>query len=178
MKKCFTAIAIAMILVSFSACKKKGEESISEPPLRKGPILDAPLTTPGHQRDQRIQFEVVVPEEVKNKWSAVKLLVEDKKLSKTQEFTVNLGDELKIPDSKITVKVEHFFPDFKMSGQIITSASNKPNNPSAGIVVFEAGKQIFPESGKVGWIYEKFPTVHPFQHKRFGLILKGGVERQ
>lgn len=176
MKKTLSVIVITTILFSFGACKKK-EEPISQKPIQQGPIMDSPATLPDHERGQKVQFEVVIPPDVKDKWSAVKLLVENKKLNKTQEFTVQIGDELKIPDSKLTVEVDYFLPDFKMSGQIITSASNMPNNPSVGLRISEDGKQIFPESGKWGWLYAKFPTIHPFQHERYGLILKEGIKK-
>ena len=120
---------------------------------------------------------MVVPPEVQTGWSAVKLLVEDRELKKTHEVTIRIGDESKIPGSNLTIKAVYFLPDFKMSGPVITSASNALNNPAAGLIVSENGAQIFPEMGKIGWLYEKFPAIHPFQHKRFGLALKEGVKK-
>jgi hypothetical protein len=179
MKKAIRIISvIMMILFVLSACKKKEEQPVPQAPAQ-GPIIDSPSTLPGGHGmiGQKIEFEVVVPPEVKEKWSAVKLIVNDNKLNEENEFTVAIGDELKIPDSDLSVKVGPFFPDFKMSGQIITSASNEANNPSAGIKVFAGEKLIFPESGEWGWLYSKFPTIHPFQHERFELKLKEGVEK-
>ncbi len=178
MKKSLSVLLMTVILVSFTACKK-GETPVPQAPVKQGPIMDSPISAPGHGGvQQKIQFEVIVPQEVKDEWSAVKILIKDKKQNTSQEFAVKIGEELIIPDSKLTVKVVYFLPDFKMSGQIITSSSSSPNNPSAGIVISEDGKQIFPETGKFGWLYTKFPTIHPFQHERYELILKEGIKKQ
>jgi hypothetical protein len=167
-------------LFSFSGCKKGEEQQRSRVPLRQGPIIEPSTQVSPHESTrQKVKFEVVVPPEVKEQWSSVKLMVEDKKLNKKQEFIVKIGDMLKIPDSRLTVKIGPFLPDFKISPTgIITSVSNDPNNPSVGVIVYENGTQIFPRSGKWGWLYAKFPTIHSFQHERFGLILKEGIKKQ
>ena len=61
--------------------------------MRQGPIIETPVTTPpGHSTiKNKKQLRVGVPPEVKKQWSAVKLIVKDKKLNKTHEFIVNIG---------------------------------------------------------------------------------------
>lgn len=176
MKKLLLTVIAAVIIFSVTACKKKEETPIPQVPAEQGPVMEAPAVSQ-HDSVQKIQYKVVVPTGVKDKWSAVKLLIKDKKLNKTQEVTVKLGDEIKIPDSKLTAKVGVFLPDFKMGAQIITSASNSPNNPAVGVLILENGSQIFPESGEWGWLYSKHPDIHPFQHERYVLILKEGVPK-
>jgi hypothetical protein len=176
MKKYLSLLIIGLFFISFGACKKK-EEQVSKTPLAEGPIVDTPGVSPHSGPGQKVQFDVVVPPDVETEWTAVTLIVEDKELKKTGEYTVQVGEELQIPDSSLAIKVSYFLPDFKMSGPVITSASTAPNNPAVGIVISEDGNQIFPETGKVGWLYEKFPTIHPFQHNRFGLTLKEGVKK-
>ncbi len=173
MKKCLSVMVITIILFSFGACKKKEEQPVPQLPARQGPIIETPATIPS----QKTEFQVVIPPEIKDQWSAVKLLVEDKKLNKKQEFIVKLGSELKIPDSKLTIKVGAFLPDFKMGAQVITSASNNPNNPAVGVTISEDGLQIFPKSGKWGWLYLNFPDAHSFQHNRFRVLLKEGIAK-
>jgi len=177
MKKLLLTVIISVIIFSVSACKKKDEQPIPQLPAEQGPVMEAPAV-PQHDSVQKIQLKVVVPPGVKDKWSGVKLLIQDKKLNKTQEVMIKLGDELKIPDSNLTAKVGVFLPDFKMGAQIITSASNSPNNPAVGVLILENGSQIFPESGEWGWLYSKHPDIHPFQHERYVLILKEGIEKQ
>ena len=63
-------------------------------------------------------------------------------------------------------------PAFTMGGGAITSEGVEPQNPAARIAVFEKGKEIF-----AGWIFTRFPDVHPFTHPRFQLRLEGGVPK-
>ncbi len=177
MKKYLSLIMMAALLFSFSACKKKVEEQVTQAPLQQGPIIDTPSAIPDHGTDQKIQFEVVVPPEVESSWSAVILTVEDKITKKKEDYTVLLGDELKIPGSNLKIKVDYFLPDFKMSGQIITSTSNTPTNPAAGVIIYEDDNQVFPETGQWGWLYSEFPSIHQFQHDRYSLVLKEGVKK-
>ncbi|HCC68595.1 MAG TPA: DUF2155 domain-containing protein [Nitrospiraceae bacterium] len=180
----FLSVIIAIaFLFSVGACKKKEEKPVPEAIDMIGPIIaptDVPMG-PG-RAESKGGTQVVVPADVKGKWSAVKLIIEDKVSKKTQEFTVKLGDELKIPNSNLKVKVGDFLPDFKMTdGQpiTITSASNNPNNPAVGVRVFEGDRQIFPDSWrKWGWLYANYPTIHPFQHEKYGLTLKQGVPKE
>jgi hypothetical protein len=60
-----------------------------------------------------------------------------------------------------------------MSGEEITSSGTGQENPAARIAVVQGGKAIF-----AGWIFKRFPDVHPFQHARFSLRLEGGVPRK
>ncbi|MBI4654793.1 MAG: DUF2155 domain-containing protein [Nitrospirae bacterium] len=173
---------VIVILLSIAACKKKEEQPIPKAPMRSGPIMEAPAVAPGHETTgTKVTFQIVVPQDVKDTWSAVKLIVEDKKLNKTQEFIVNLGSELRIPDSNLRIKIGNFLPDFRMDGQIITSVSNMPNNPSVGVVIYEDGKQIFPEMGKEwGWLWarKELQAMHPFMHPKYGITLKEGVSKK
>jgi len=190
MKK-FLSVAMIAVLLLFGACSKKEEQpqpTPQAPMMKQGPIMETPSQAlpPGHEATgqpgheaagQKVEYNVVVPPEVKGKWSAVKLIIEDKKTNKIQEYTVKLDSEFKIPDSKLTIKVGDFLPDFKLGAQVITSASNNLVNPAAGVVIYEDGSQIFPESGKWGWFYAKHPTIHPFQHSRFSVLLKEGIAK-
>ena len=115
---------------------------------------------------------VNVPDSVKGKWKGVVLVVEDKATKKATEYTVNLNSDLKLPNSDLKVSVGEFLPDFKMEGLSITSMSNEPNNPAVRIKVSEGGKEIFK-----GWLYQKFPTIHPFENPKYSLALKNGIKK-
>ena len=190
MKKKILALTMIFVLViSVNACKNKE----TQPPIPKttepttqGPIMQGPIspeaqqTVPGHgMPSQGGEKQVVIPESVKGKWSAVKIIVEDKVSKKTQEYIINLNSDFKIPNSNLKVYVGEFLPDFKIEGSLLTSISNKPNNPAIEIRVFEEDKQIFPASGKKwGWLFSKLPTVHPLTHERYNLILKEGIAKK
>lgn len=166
-KKVVAVACTLMLAVSVNACKKK--ESPTPAPHGPAPGVMMP----------RGETQVVVPENVKGKWSAVKIIVEDKVANKTQEYTVNLNSDFTIPNSNIRIAVGDFLPDFRMDGLTLTSRSNEPNNPAVGIRVLEGDKQIFPAPGKQwGWLFSKLPAIHPFEHPKYGLTLKEGIAKK
>jgi hypothetical protein len=122
--------------------------------------------------------QVIIPESVKGKWSGVKIIFEDKVSKTKQEYVVKLNGDFQIPNSNIKIHVGEFLPDFRMDGLNLTSGSNDPRNPALGIKVFENNKQIFPAPGKQwGWLFSKVPSIHPFEHPKYGITLKEGVKK-
>ncbi|GBD99762.1 hypothetical protein BMS3Abin07_01807 [bacterium BMS3Abin07] len=162
MKKVLVLLAVLSLLIAFGACKQKVEEKAS-------------VQTPNTPAGQGIvlpkgETKVVVPDSVKAKWNAVIITVQDKVKKKTEDVKIKLGSEYTIPNSRLTLKVSDFLPDFRMDGLTITSASDKLNNPAVHVTVLDGGREIFK-----GWLYSKFPTIHPFQHDKYGLTLKEAV---
>jgi len=160
MRGLITIFAIAMMLIIPFGCKKK-EEPRQQTPLPPGHGITIPKT----------ELKVVVPETVKGKWKAVKLEITDKSTNSIKEITINLNSEYTIPDSNLKIKVGNFLPDFRMEGAIITSASNEPKNPAIQLTVLENDKEIFK-----GWLYSRFPSIHPFQHEKYSLRLIEGIK--
>jgi hypothetical protein len=180
MKRVILITSIVALVFAFGACSKEKQEAkpAAQSQVKRGPIIDTPPAGHGGTSAQRTQMKIVVPPEVEQVWKSVTIVVEDKQQKKDTEFNVKLGDEFNIPDSTLRVKVGPFLPDFKMSGSVITSATNEPNNPSVGIAIFDGDKKVFPPSGEWGWLYAKFPNIHNFQHERFGLKLKAGTRQE
>ncbi|HAM51613.1 MAG TPA: DUF2155 domain-containing protein [Nitrospiraceae bacterium] len=177
MMKRFLAIGLGVGLIlslGLNACKKNEQTSIpTAPQMAPGTqMLPGQGQMPPGMNITKTELKVVVPDSVKGKWSGVKLLLEDKATKKTTEFTVSLNSELKVPDSDLKVAVGDFLPDFRMDQGTITSASNDPNNPAVGVKVYEGDKQIFK-----GWLYAKFPTIHPFEHPKYGLTMKEAIKK-
>jgi hypothetical protein len=197
MRKSLSVLIVAvMILLPIVGCKKKEEQPQPVPQqqggIPQGPIVETPMTQPSAPQGQmpphgmpgatgpKVEFQVVVPQEVKDQWSAVKFIVEDKTQKKQQEISAPIGGEMKIPDSNMVLKVGPFLPDFRMDANTITSSSNEPKNPAVGVIIYEDGKQIFPEAGKKwGWFWarKELQMMHLFQHQRFALALKEGVKK-
>jgi hypothetical protein len=206
MKKVFILTACLVLVFSLSACKKKEEQTpVPQTVPQTGPIT-GPIMPPGQMPPGQMppgqmppgqmppgqmppggksgmmmprgQSKVVVPELVKGKWDGAKLIFEDK-ISKTrQEYTVKLNSDFKFPNSNLKIHVGDFLPDFRMDGLNLTSGSNEPRNPALGIKIFENDKQIFPAPGKQwGWLFSKVPSIHPFEHPKYGIILKEGVKK-
>ncbi|MBA4372058.1 MAG: DUF2155 domain-containing protein [Thermodesulfovibrio sp.] len=180
MKKKILAVACSLtLLVAVGACKKKQETPAGPPagaPGQQGqlppghPAMNQP--GPGGVVMPKGEMKVAVPDAVKGKWKGVVLSIEDKTAKKSSDLTANLNSDVKIPNSNLTVKVGEFLPDFKMEGLSITSTSNELNNPAVNVVVMEGDKEVFK-----GWLYSKFPTIHPFEHPKYAMLLKSGVKK-
>ena len=167
-KKLALLAVSGMLAVSLSACGKQEQEK----PGDKGP---AGQGAPGENKlalPQKGQEATVnIPADVKGKWKAIKITVEDKEKKGKKELTVNLGSEADLPGTDLKLKAVEFVPSFVMQGLNITSASNEANNPAAKVVITEGGKEVFK-----GWLFQKFPTTHAFSHPKYSVTLDGGVQ--
>ncbi|TAK09897.1 MAG: DUF2155 domain-containing protein [Candidatus Manganitrophaceae bacterium] len=175
MKRKETAILLATVLL-FAACNKKESNYMGEaapPPVPQAqqvqrsehPTTERPSDVPDLSNAQ-----IVVPDMVKGKWKAVKLMVEDKQSHQISEHTVDIGTEYTLPGSEVKIKVGEFLPDLIIQGTVFTSVSNELKNPAVRVVISENGKELFR-----GWLFSLFPTMHPFQHPRFAVTLKDVV---
>lgn len=169
MKKLVVALLVGSLIFTFAGCKKKEEK----PQLPPGhPSTEGGMPQTGMPDMPKVDRAVVVPAAVKAKWKAVKLNIEDKTAKNTKEYTVAVGSELAIPDTKMKIKVLAFLPDFRMGEKDITSASDKPNNPAVQVAVSEPGKAEWQ-----GWLYSMHPGIHPYAHERIAITLVGGVNK-
>jgi hypothetical protein len=174
MIKTIKVIAVGLVLsVIVVGCKKKEEQPVPKTPMQQAP-MSTPMQTsmsPHGTAGPKVEKKILVPDSVKAKWNKVKFIIEDKASKKSSEYTVNIGSEFKVPNTNLKIVVGEFLPDFRMDEATITSASDLPNNPAVRVEVFENGKTIFK-----GWLYSKFPTIHPFEHEKYGLTLKEGIK--
>jgi hypothetical protein len=171
MKKLLSVILVSGLVLSFAGCKKK-EEKPQLPPGHPSMESGMPTGTGMPAAMPKIDRMVTVSKEVSTKWPAVKLSVEDKVAKAKKEYTIAVGSELAVPNTKIKVKVLAFLPDFKMGDKEITSASVKPNNPAVQVVVTEPGKEEWK-----GWLFSLIPSIHPFSHEKLAITLVGGVSK-
>jgi len=171
MKKLLAVILVSGLVFSFAGCKKK-EEKPQLPPGHPSMESGMPTGTGMPAAMPKIDRTVTVSKEVSTKWSAVKLAVEDKVAKTKKEYTVAVGSELAVPNTKIKVKVLAFLPDFKMGDKEITSLSDKSNNPAVQVVVTEPGKEDWK-----GWLFSLNPSIHPFSHEKLAITLVGGVSK-
>ena len=169
MKKLFAVVLISSLVFSIAGCKKKDEK----PQLPPGhPSMEGGMPPAGMPDMPKVDRKVVVPKEVAAKWKAVKLNIEDKTKKSAKEYTVAVGSELMVPNTKVKVKVLAFLPDFRMGDKDITSASDKPNNPAVQVAISEPGKEEWK-----GWLYSMHPGIHPFTHDKVAVTLVGGVNK-
>jgi len=117
---------------------------------------------------------VRVPDAIRGKWQAVKLEVGIKGASSpAQTLTANLGSDVAVPGSGLTLRASEFLPALQVKDNEITSASNEPSNPAALVTITENGKQIFH-----GWLFSKFPEMQPFDHPTYKITLIDGVPKR
>lgn len=116
------------------------------------------------------KLDIVVPDEVQKTWKFATFLIVKQSSSKEQTLTIKIGEEASVSGSDLKLKVTYFLPNFKMDALTITSPSNDPANPAAYVIIYEKSKEIFK-----GWMYSKYPEIHPFEHKLYKITLKEGV---
>jgi len=121
----------------------------------------------------RQETPVIVPQEVAESWKAVKVVAIDMTSGKEQMFIVDVGGEFIVPQSDLAVKVRHFLPSFVRDGKVISSSSNKLDNPAIMIRVTEKWQEIFN-----GWLFGLYPEAHNFRHDRFTFQLAGQIPAQ
>ena len=173
MKK-FTLLVAVLMMVAFAGtgCKKKQPPPPPMPPQGAPGQPGMPGAPHGETGAPPVEKKIVVPDAVKGAWKAVKVEVEFKEKKSKKTFTIPLNSEFKVPDTDLTLKVGNFLPHFTMAADQITSSSNNPENPAAQLEVFQGGKEIFH-----GWLFSKFPAVHPFTHDKYGVALLEGVKK-
>ncbi len=163
MLKKVSAIAVAGALaLTISACGKQ-----EQPKQPQAPTPQSNLALP--QKGQ--EATVTVPPDVKGKWKAIKVTVEDKTANTKKDIELTIGTDTPIPGTSLSIKPIAFMPSFVMQGLNITSASNDTTNPAAQVIISEGGKQIFK-----GWLFQRFPTTHAFTHPKYAVTLSGWVQ--
>jgi len=167
--KSFVGVIVTGSLVfSFVGCKKAEDKSqlpFGHPSIEKV-MQQSTADTPRKERS------VMMSSDARDTWSAVRLIIYDRLAKTTKEYNVPIGSILALPDSKITIRVLTFVPDFTMNDKNITTASNIPKNPAAQVLI-----QAFGRNAWKGWLFSMHPDIHPFPHERFDIRLVGGVSK-
>ncbi|HMK44146.1 MAG TPA: DUF2155 domain-containing protein [Dissulfurispiraceae bacterium] len=195
MKKLSVLVSTIIFVMALVSCSDKKEEQViprapvapaAEQPEKISPAAQAPQLPAGHPSVEKtqepdgaphgmgmpkVEKKVTVPDAVKKSWSRVKFVFTDKASGKQREVIADIGKEVAIEGTNLKIKVGEFLPEFQMSGEGITSKSNEPNQPAVRVEVMEQGKTIHK-----GWLFAKMPDVHPFEHPKYGLVLKEGLK--
>jgi hypothetical protein len=166
-----TALLLLGAAVCPLACREKGRP---DPNVQMAPSHEpeeaASAAEGGPQ--PKIPNRLEVPEAVQQAYSGIVLLWKDASNGKEGKLEVPLGDSAFLPGSTLAVSTDVFLPAFTMTSEVITSAGIEPENPAARIRVTDGGQEIF-----AGWVFKRFPDVHPFAHPRFSFVLDGGVRK-
>ena len=144
--------------------RSKAVQQVEAPDSYGSPVTE---NHPDVQEKVKIERGVVVPDGVRGKWKAVKLLVKNKKDEERNEMkTITLGSSFELEESGIRVTVGPFLPNFVMSQKAYTSSGNELTNPAVQLVVEQNGKTLY-----TGWAFAKYPTMYAFEHDVFVLQL-------
>jgi hypothetical protein len=168
MRRLFVVLAV----LSLSACRERGKP---DPNVRMAVSHEPEATAApaGSESAPSAPSELVVPPEAIAAFSGVRLAWKDAETSKEGILEVPIGIPTLLPGSDLEVRADVYLPAFAMSAETITSTGTAEENPAARIAVAQGGKELFS-----GWIFQRFPDVHPFQHPRFALRLEGGIPRK
>ncbi len=176
--KRFALLVALLVTIGLAAtgCKKK-ETPPPMPPQGAGPGQPPPGMGQGGAPHGDMgsaggEKKVVVPEDVKKAWTGAKIEVEFKQKKSKKTFNVDLNSTFKVPDSDLTLKVGEFLPHFAMNGDSITSNSTKLENPALRVEIMQGGNGVFK-----GWLFGKFPAVHPFQDNTYGVIMLEPIKK-
>jgi uncharacterized protein DUF2155 len=173
----FSAVAAAVV---FSACREHGRP---DPDVRMA-TSHAPVATPAIQpsggadgsttsSNVQVPTRLEVPADVVKVYSGLRLKWRDSSIGQEGMLEVPMGKAVPIPGGDLSVRADAYLPAFTMTAEVITSTGVEEQNPAARITVLEKGKEVFS-----GWVFKRFPDVHPFQHPRFAVLLEGGIPRK
>lgn len=186
------ALVLALVLAGLgaAACKERGRPdpnvrmAISHERIADGAAAgpqaagqpaegQPPAGQPAPGAVPEVPNRLEVPPEVQQAYTGVRLSWKDKTSGQTGVLEAPLGGGAPLPDPTYVVRADVYLPSFTMGGGAITSQGIEEQNPAARITVFQKGKEIF-----AGWIFNRFPDVHPFENPKYQLRLEGGIPRK
>ena len=156
---------LTIFILILPSCTKKEQPQL--PPSEQQSMMPAhgDIEMPASE-----DMKVIIPDAIKGKWKGVILTVIDKQTANTKDYNIPIGGKVAISGSNIEVQTGDFLPDLKIEGNIYSSDSTQLLNPAIHVEIKEGGKEVFK-----GWLFQKFPSVHPFKHERFSITLKEPV---
>ncbi len=100
--------------------------------------------------------EVVVPDNIKGKWTAVQLAIAAGEENGRNELVVPIGGQAEVADGMVLL-VDAFLPDYTSDFEKATSASDTLNNPAALVHLMKQDKLV-----AKGWVFKNYPEFNTF----------------
>jgi hypothetical protein len=163
-------LLLVLVAVTAVSCRERGRP---DPSIRMAVSHEREVEDGGSELGGSVPTKLVVPPDVTAAFSGVRIGWKDSRSGQGGVVDVPIAGSARIPGSDLEIRTDVFLPSFSMTSEQITSTGIGQENPAARIAVIENGKEVF-----AGWIFQRFPDVHPFQHPRFSLKLEGGVPRK
>lgn len=165
-------MSVVALVAALSACNKQDSKPLTMPSM-PADSNHAGVNPQGMGEGMgmahggaRKESQVVVPEAVKAQWKSARIAVVDRATGKESVQVVPFGTDKALPGTNLTIRLENPLPDFSMGDGVITTKSEKLENPALQLRVSEDGKEVFK-----GWLFAKFPDTHAFNHPKVGLKL-------
>ena len=163
-------ILVILLMSAAFACRERGRP---DPNIRMATSHERTADAAQSEAGGTVPTKLVVPPEVTTAFQGIQIGWKDSQGGQAGVIEVPLGGAAAIPGTDLHVRADVFLPAFTMTAEEITSTGTAPENPAARIAVIQGDKEVF-----AGWIFKRFPEVHPFQHPRISLALEGGVPRK
>ena len=103
-----------------------------------------------------VKTSLNIPADVKAKWKTVELSVVGKDIG-LRKLQIPVGGETGIDKSGLTIRVVAYVPAYQSDAGVVTSSSNKPDNPAVLIQLVDKG-QVLSE----GWVFQKLPDFNTY----------------
>lgn len=110
--------------------------------------------------------------EITAKYSAVKIEAVNKNDGSKIKINAPFGQKTAIGDTGLEIVISSYFTNFTMVDGGVKNVSMEEENPAAKVVILEQGNQVFD-----AWLFQKFPTMHPFEHPVWQVVLTGAVKK-
>lgn len=161
-------LAVAFVLAT-GACTNRDETSNVTPegtgdrppslPVILPPERTSTDTNLGHPKSGA-KLALKIPAEVRAKWKAAELsLVGNGKAPRT--VRVPVGGNTAVGGTGLTLLVVALVPAFQSSGDAVTSASNRPDNPAVLVRLLDKDRTL-----TEGWVFQKYPDFNTFNSDR------------
>lgn len=126
-------------------------------------------TTGAEHEAMQVNTDVNLTDAIKAAWSGAIVEVKTKD-GAPQRYTLKLGEAAPLGDTGLTATALAFVPDFVMDDSGITSRSAEAKNTALEVLIQEEGKPDYK-----GWLFGAMPSIHPFPHDTYSVILIKGV---
>jgi hypothetical protein len=123
----------------------------------------------GGRHDMGLNTEISLDPPVRDAWRGGLVEVASDGM---EPFTVELVNGVPTPlgDTGLTAEALVFVPDFVMGANGITSRSAEAGNTALRVRITEDSAEDY-----VGWLFGAMPSIHPFPHERYTVVLVAGL---
>lgn len=135
------------------------------PPVSGNRPADAVHAAGSKHASAGVKTRLNIPADVQAKWKTVELSVAGKDIA-PHKLRIAIGGEMGVGKSGLTLRVVAYVPAFQSDAGVVTSASNKPDNPAALIQLVDKARVL-----NEGWVFQKLPDFNTFPNDRLNIQL-------